>query len=251
MSQLAQFFEAQPVWAVFLLASLTALATGLGALPFLFLKRISDQTVAYSNAIAAGLMLGATFGLAVEGSQYGLVETLVGANLGVLFVLGTSRLLGGHDIDFGDVTGMDAKRMMLMVVVMTVHSVAEGVAVGASFAGGITLAAFITLAIAVHNVPEGLAITAVLRPRGVSVARSAGWSVFSSLPQPIMAVPAFLFVEYFRPALPYALGFAAGAMVLMVLDELLPEAYEEGKRPVVGLLVSLSLFAMILFQQLL
>ena len=163
----------------------------------------------------------------------------------------TSRLLEDHDLDFGAVTGMDARKMALMIIVMTVHSVAEGVAVGASFAGGITLAAFITIAIAVHNVPEGLAITAVLRPRGVSIPRSAAWSVFSSLPQPIMAVPAFLFVDAFRPALPYALGFAGGAMVLMVLDELLPEAYEEGRRPLVGMLVSVSLFGMILFQQML
>ncbi len=251
MSALAQFFDSHPVWAVAALASLTAVATGLGALPFLFLRRVSESTVAYSNAIAAGLMLGATFGLAVEGTTYGLVETLVGANLGILFVLATSRILDHHDIEFGALAGLDARRMVLMVIVMTVHSFAEGVAVGASFVGGLTLATFITVAIAVHNIPEGLAITAVLRPRGVSVPAAAGWSVFSSLPQPLMAVPAFLFVEAFQPALPYALGFAGGAMLLMVLNELLPEAYQEGHRPVVGLLVSSSLFAMILFQQLL
>ena len=110
------------------------------------------------------------------------------------------------------------------------------------------MATFVTIAIAVHNIPEGLAITAVMRPEGASISKAAGWSIFSSLPQPLMAVPAFLFVERFRPALPYAMGFAAGAMLLMVLLELLPEAYEEGRRPVVGLLVTLTLFAMILFQ---
>jgi zinc transporter ZupT len=118
-----------------------------------------------------------------------------------------------------------------------------------SFGGDGALGAVITLAIAVHNVPEGLAITAVLRPKGVSVVRCAGWSIFTSLPQPLMAVPAFLFVEAVRPALPYGIGFAAGAMVFMVLDELLPEAYEEGQRPAVALIVSLSLVAMMLFQQ--
>ena len=82
MTGLGAFFDAHPVWAVFLLASVTAVATGLGALPFLFLRRVSQETVAYANAIAAGLMLGATFGLAVEGTRLGLVETLVGANLG-------------------------------------------------------------------------------------------------------------------------------------------------------------------------
>jgi ZIP family zinc transporter len=139
--------------------------------------------------------------------------------------------------------------MMLIVVIMTIHSFAEGVAVGVSFGGAATLGLLITIAIAVHNIPEGLAISAVLRPRGVSVARCAAWSVFSSLPQPLMAVPAFLFVEAFRKALPYGIGFAAGAMVFMVLEELLPEAFDRARRPVVALQVSITLIAMVLFQQ--
>lgn len=227
----------------------TAAATGLGALPFLFLRTISPRAVAGANAVAAGLMLGASFGLVAEGSTYGEWQTIVGATLGVVFILATQRFIAGYDIEFEEVTGADARRMVLIVLVMTVHSFAEGVAVGVSFGGGATLAAVITIAIAVHNVPEGVAITAVLRPRGVSVPRCAGWSVFSSLPQPLMAVPAFLFVEAFRPALPYGIGFAAGAMVFMVLDELLPEAFEEGRRPTVALIVSLTLVAMVLFQQ--
>ncbi|MEZ4423880.1 MAG: ZIP family metal transporter [Gemmatimonadota bacterium] len=243
--------EAHPAVTVFLLALVTALATGLGALPFLFLRTISAQVVAYSNAVAAGLMLGASFGLLAEGSEYGAVQAVAGANLGVLFVLVFSRLLEGHDVEFGRVQGLGARKMLLIVAVMTVHSVSEGVAVGASFAGGAALATLITIAIAVHNIPEGLAISAVLRPQGQSVLACAGWSVFSSLPQPLMAVPAFLFVEAFRPALPYAMGFAGGAMVLMVLYELLPEAYEDGRRASIGLVVSVTLFAMILFQQLL
>ena len=112
-----------------------------------------------------------------------------------------------------------------------------------------TLATLITVAIAVHNIPEGLAISAVLRPRGVSVIGCAGWSIFSSLPQPLMAVPAYLFVDAFAPALPYGIGFAAGAMVLMVFVELLPEAYGQARRRTVALLVSVSLAAMILFQR--
>ena len=138
-----------------------------------------------------------------------------------------------------------------MVGVMTLHSFSEGVAVGVSFGGGQTLATLITVAIAVHNVPEGLAISAVMRPKGASILACAGWSIFSSLPQPLMAVPAFLFVDLFRPVLPYGLGFAAGAMVFMVFLELLPEAYAEARASTVGLAVSLSLGAMILFQRLL
>jgi zinc transporter ZupT len=152
-------------------------------------------------------------------------------------------------VEIEEVRGAGARRMVLIVVVMTVHSMAEGVAVGAAFGGGQELAILITAAIAVHNIPEGIAISAVLRPQGVSILKCAWWSFFSSIPQPLMAVPAFLFVDAFRPALPYALGFAAGAMIYMVLVELLPDAYEEARRPAVGLLVSSTLVAMIVLQQ--
>lgn len=236
---------------VFLYALATALATGLGALPFLFVRTLSQPFVAYSNAIAAGLMLGASFGLVSEGTGYGRGETLLGALLGVGFILATQRLMGDRDEEelvFEAARGEGARKMLLMLVVMTVHSFAEGVAVGVSFGGGLTLAAVITVAIAIHNIPEGVAITAVLRPQGVSIPRCAGWSIVSSLPQPLMAVPAFLFVESFRPALPYGLGFAAGAMVFMVLVELLPEAYEEGRRAPVATLATASAVGMVLFQ---
>ncbi len=236
---------------VFLYALATALATGLGAIPFIFVKEVSDRAIGISNAIAAGLMLGASLGLVLEGSDYGRWETLGGVFLGVVFILITQKLLGDHDDEemvFGAARGEGARRMLLMLIVMTVHSFSEGVAVGVSFGGGITLATLITVAIAVHNIPEGVAISAVMRPRGVSVLKCAGWSVFSSLPQPIMAVPAFLFVEVFRPALPWGLGFAAGSMVFMVLVELLPEAFEEARRGEVAALATLTTIGMILFQ---
>ena len=238
-----------PVLLVFLYGLATALATGLGAVPFLFVRTVSNTVVAYSNAIAAGLMLGASFGLVAQGSTYGALPTLMGSAVGVLFILITQRVLGEHDVAFGPARGPGARQMLLMIAVMTVHSFSEGVAVGVSFGGGARLALVITAAIAVHNIPEGLAISAVMRPRGTSVLGCAGWSIFSSLPQPLMAVPAFVFVETFRPALPYGIGFAAGAMVFMVLVELLPEAFGQAKRAPVALLVSLSLIGMVLFQQ--
>lgn len=241
-----------PDWVlVFVAASVTALATGLGALPFVFVKRVSPRIVAHAEALAAGLMLGASFGLLASGTEYGNARTLVGAVLGILFILWTERRLHAHPVDLSGAEEASSRRVVLVVLVMTVHSMAEGIAVGAGFGGGITLATVMTVAIAVHNVPEGIAISAVLRPRGVSISRCAGWSVFSSLPQPLLAVPAFVFVETFRPALPYAIGFAAGAMIFMVLLELLPEAFEEAPRAGVGLVTSLGLIGMILFQQLL
>lgn len=236
-------------WSVFLFALLTAVATGLGAVPFGFVRTLSPRVVAYANATAGGLMLGASFGLVSAGTERGGWQTIAGAFVGVVFILATQRILARYDIQFGKARGAGARQAALMVVVMTVHSFSEGVAVGVAFGGGAALALVITLAIAVHNIPEGLAISAVLRSRGSSLASCAAWSVVSSLPQPVMAVPAFLFVEEFQLALPYGLGFAAGAMVFMVLVELLPEAYERARKPSVALLVSATLVAMVLFQR--
>jgi zinc transporter ZupT len=85
-------------------------------------------------------------------------------------------------------------------------------------------------------------------PHGTSPLKAAGWSIFSSLPQPLMAIPAFLFVETFREYLPLGLGFAAGAMIWMVFADLLPGALEKCKPHTIGLWVTLAILAMSAFQ---
>lgn len=241
----------EPVVVVFWYALLTALATALGALPFAFIRRVSPRVVGLSNALAAGLMLGASFGLVVEGGRVNGGATLVGVLLGVLFMLVVQRVLGDHgdETEFLGARGAGARRMLLIIAVMTVHSFAEGAAVGVSFGGGASLATAITLAVAVHNIPEGLAISAVLRPQGASIAACAWWSFFSSIPQPLAAVPAYLFVQSFAATLPYGLGFAAGAMVFMVLVELLPEAYEQDNSRGIAAEATLAFVAMLLVQR--
>lgn len=234
---------------VFLAALLTALATGLGALPLLAMTDVPKRWVALSTAAAGGLMLAASHSLNAEGVALNPQTTMVG----ILFGLG-GILLGQHLVaEAPPIPALAAKRLdpskaLLVVGVMTVHSFAEGVGVGVSFGGTPELAAFITTAIAVHNVPEGLAISLLLVPAGMSVGRAAAWSVFSSLPQPLMAVPAFLAVELFRPVLPVGLGLAAGAMIWMVVAELLPDALKEAKGRDVGIAVTLAFTAMLAFQ---
>ena len=239
-------------YTVFWYALVTAAATGLGAIPFLFLRDMSRRWLGLSNALAAGLMGAASSTLIYEGIADSAPRVLLGVVLGLAFIAGTQRLLRARpDAQLGSLRGADATRGILIVAIMTLHSVTEGIAVGVSFGGGLALGLFITLAIAVHNIPEGLAISLVLVPRGEPVWRAAAWSVFSSLPQPILAVPAFLFVESFEPFLPVGLGFAAGAMLWMVFAEMIPEALEDAPRDAVALTVTLSLVAMIAFQALL
>lgn len=236
-------------YTVFWFALLTAAATGLGALPFFFFPRMSRTWLGLSNALAAGLMGAASAGLIYEGFELSVAGVLAGVLLGLVFIAWSHRALQARpELTLGRLQGADARKALLIVAIMTLHSLTEGVGVGVAFGGGQALGIFITTAIAVHNIPEGLAISLVLVPRGESVWRAAAWSIFSSLPQPLLAVPAFLFVEAFQPFLPVGLGFAAGAMIWMVFAELVPEALEDTSRDTVAFTVTISLVAMLAFQ---
>jgi ZIP family zinc transporter len=240
------------VWTVFIAATITAVFTGIGALPFFFVKNISGTFLGAASAAAAGLMLGASLGLIYEGFQMSGIRLVIGIVLGILLIVIARYFLEGHDPDFAELEGnADAMKILLIVGIMTVHSFAEGIGVGVSFGDGQNLGTLISSAIAIHNIPEGLAISLVLIPRGSSVWKAAGWSVFSSLPQPLMAVPAFLFVLAFKPFLPVGLGLAAGAMVWMVFSEMLPEAREEAPLSTVVSIVVLATLGMLAFQLLL
>ena len=210
---------------VFVAALLTAAATGLGALPFAFARFRGDRLLGVSNALAAGVMLGASASLLWEGAAESVARVALGAAAGAAAVALVHAVLGRVETpEVARLRGADARTALLIVVVMTAHSTAEGVGVGSAFGGGDELGLAITIAIAVHNIPEGVAISLVMVPRGSGVGRAAAWSVFTSVPQPLLAVPAFLFVEEFRALLPVGLGFAAGAMTWLVWRELLPAA---------------------------
>ncbi len=230
---------------VFAAALMTALATGLGALPLLAARARAGVWLGLGNSAAAGLMLAASVSLITEGMEISTASTLLGLILGLAAIMAAKRLLhGGPDLTISDVTGQDARKVLLIVGIMTAHSAAEGIGVGVSYGGGRELGDFITLAIALHNVPEGLAIALVMVPRGVSVPKAAAWAIFSSLPQPLLAVPAFLFVLTFAPVLPVGLGLAAGAMLWMIFAELMPEAAEGGDPGLTAGVVVLAFAAM-------
>lgn len=239
-----------PTFNVFIYALITAIATGLGAIPFFFFRKMTKKWLGISNAVAAGLMLAASFNLIYEGLDYDVWMVIGGVILGLLFILISQRILNSFDQDIriADLKQADAAKILLILGVMTLHSFTEGVSVGVSFSGSLDLGLFITTAIAIHNIPEGLAISLVMVPRGSSPLQAAGWSIFSSLPQPLMAVPAFIFVEIFREYLPMGLGFAAGAMIWMVFAELIPDANKESDPKTVASVITISVAAMIIFQ---
>ena len=240
------------VLAVGLAALVTALATGLGALPFVFVRNMSRRWLGVSNAIAAGFMLSASGALLIEGLIRGVARVIAGAAAGAVFIYVTHRVIAGReDLRLGRLEAADARKAILIIGVMTLHSLSEGVGVGVSYGGGAKLGVFITIAIAIHNIPEGLAISLVLVPRGASVLSAAGWSIFSSLPQPLVAPLAYVFVEQVRPFLPVGLGFAAGAMVWLVVTELIPDARGELELRPLSAWLGGSLVAMSVLQALL
>jgi ZIP family zinc transporter len=240
---------------VFLAGLATALATGLGAVPFFFFDDISSRWNVVLWGLASGIMVSASvFGLVQEGLVVvdgTLVDAAVaigpGLAAGVVLVVVGHGLLDRTEVDPKEYAEADFKKLVLILGILTVHSFPEGVAVGVSFADlglagipngetvallGLTLpvlALFMTVAISIHNVPEGVAVSIPLRSMGVSEWRMVWWAVFSSLPQPVGAVIAYYFVTLAREFLPFGFGFAAGAMIYLVATEFIPEALEDGR----------------------
>jgi ZIP family zinc transporter len=215
------------------------------------------------TAIAAGMMIAASYSLFVEGCTYSdphdtssissEIRAATGALLGLAFILITKKFLDKYeDLKVGGLGGADARKALLVFFVMTLHSFSEGVGIGVSFGGqhGGDLGVFISVSLAVHNIPEGLAIAVVLLPRGVSILTAALWAISTSLPQPLMAVPAYWFVSYFIPILPVGLGFAGGAMAWVAFFELLMEAIEDTDAVTTAIVSVASLITMSLLQNL-
>jgi len=148
--------------------------------------------------------------------------------------------------------GKIRRRGILIFIAMFIHSFPEGVAIGVGFAtGDFNFGLLIALAISVHNIPEGIAISLPLRAEGDSFFKCALLSVLSSVPQPLAAVPAALAVWLFEPLLAVGLGFAGGAMIYLVVLELIPEALEEGGRSLTAWGVMVGLAGMLLITSLL
>ncbi|CAI9103031.1 OLC1v1001446C1 [Oldenlandia corymbosa var. corymbosa] len=232
--------------AIFTLAM--AAATGLGAVPFFFVE-LDSQWSGICNGMAAGVMLAASFDLIQEGQDHGSGSWVVfGILAGGIFIRLCKKLLEHYgEVSMLDIKGADAAKVILVVGIMTLHSFGEGSGVGVSFAGskGISQGILVTLAIAVHNIPEGLAVSMVLVSRGVSPQKAFIWSVITSLPQPIVAVPSFMCADAFHKFLPFATGFAAGCMIWMVVAEVLPDGLKEAAPSHVATAATLSVVFMV------
>jgi ZIP family zinc transporter len=214
-----------------IIASLiTVLANGIGGLPFVFIKEFPDNIARMGWAVAGGLMLSASvFNLIMPGVDHGgYMPVAWGILVGVALMALTSKLLESRDYHFDGISENGARRIIMVLVTLFIHSFPEGLAIGVAYGSGEAgLGILIAIAITIHNIPEGLAVALPLRAEGVSGWKCVGWAIFSGVPQLIAAVPAYLAVTAFRPILPYAFGFAAGAMIFLVMSEMIPESQEK------------------------
>jgi ZIP family zinc transporter len=213
---------------VFWVALFTALATGLGALPVLFLRNTDPRWRGIAAATASGMMLSASvFALADEALSRGAaLEVIGGMMAGALFFSYTAKFIDQKGWTMEGLNQKSSRQTMLLLLTLFIHSIPEGAAIGVGYATGeMKFGWLLAVAIGVHNIPEGTAVSLPLRANGASIARCVWYSILTSVPQPIVAVPAFLLVSIFQPLLPASLGFAGGAMIFLVVSELLPEAF--------------------------
>jgi ZIP family zinc transporter len=221
-------------------STLAGLATGLGALPALFFKKVSDRILNTMLGGAAGVMLAATsFSLIVPGIEHGnqlwpgkgVYIVVFGMLFGAVCLdridnwLPHEHFFMGHE---GPASSL--KKIWLFIIAVTIHNFPEGLAVGVGFGSGdigdgIALAAGIGL----QNMPEGLAVALPLLGLGYSRWKAVGIATLTGLAEPVGGVLGVGAVTVFHPLLPMGLAFAAGAMLFVISDEIIPETHSKGK----------------------
>ena len=214
-------------------ASLVAgLATGIGALPILFTKKVSDRLLDVMLGFSAGVMLAATaFSLIVPAIDLSGPWIVV---LGVLLGAFVLHLIDRFVPHFHPALGPEGPSsrlagIWLFVIAITIHNFPEGLAVGVSFGSGeISAGLVIALAIGLQNMPEGLAVALPLLREGYSKRRGLWYATLTGLVEPLGGLLGVALVSIFQPILPWALAFAAGAMLFVISDEIIPESHRKG-----------------------
>jgi zinc transporter, ZIP family len=221
------------VAALALAGSATALATGLGAIPVFHLGERAERLRPFLWGTAIGLMgVASVVGLLLPAFQEDGEGSVIGGLVtGVVFLLASRRFLRGRDVHFGALRGAGVTRSLLVFGVLLVHSLPEGMAIGTAFASDTEgLALYVILAIGLQNIPEGTSVAIPMASAGFGRAQQFWAAVLTSVPQPVGAVTAYLAVEQVTGLLPFSFAFAAGAMLALVIVELVPQAFARGRR---------------------
>jgi ZIP family zinc transporter len=234
-----------PILAAFYATMFTWLVTAAGASLVFFFKTMNRAVLDGMLGFTGGVMVAASYwsllAPAIEMSEgEGFTKVIPAASgflMGALFLFALDKTLPHLHINFKETEGIKSpwQRTTLLVLAITLHNIPEGLAVGVLFGGvaaGIpeaSIAGAVTLAIGIgiQNFPEGIAVSMPLRRMGMSRRKSFMYGQSSAIVEPIAGVLGALAVTFFTPILPYALAFAAGAMIFVVVEEVIPETQQD------------------------
>jgi zinc transporter ZupT len=233
------------VGAVILYSSIAAASAALGILPLISQRLFALRWVGWANALAAGLMLGAAYTLTVAGLDRAVLAGAAGAFLGIGFIHVAHALSDTEDIELIDSAQSSTEHASKVFRRNALHAAPEGIAIGAAMAVNFTFGIFMALAMAVHNIPEGTALCEALRRRHQLLVGAAE-SVAANIPQVLLAVLTFAVVPTAPGLLPWALGFAAGTLVYLVMVDPLPEAYRQAGQTSIALVTSVAIGVVVL-----
>ena len=241
------FQNLHPIWQAFLATCFTWFLTAVGAGAVFFFKSINRKVLDGMLGFAAGVMVAASFwsllSPAIEMAEKmevpAWMPALLGFLLGGVFLWTVDKILPHLHMGFPmkEAEGIKTswQRSVLLVLAITLHNIPEGLAVGVAFgalyadlpAASLAGAVALALGIGIQNLPEGTAVSVPLRREGLSRAKSFWFGQLSAIVEPIAGVLGAAAVIYIQPILPYALSFAAGAMIFVVVEELIPESQHE------------------------
>ena len=243
MDLIFEFFSnIDPILGAFYATIFTWGVTAFGA-SFVFLfKSMNRAFLDGMLGFTGGVMVAASFwsllAPAIQmSSGEGFVKVMpvaIGFSLGAMFIFGLDKLMPHLHINFKESEGIRTpwRRTTLLALAITLHNIPEGLAIGVLFGGvaagipeaTITGAVVLALGIGIQNFPEGIAIAMPLRRLGLSKFKSFWYGQLSAIVEPIAALIGAIAVSFFTPILPYALAFAAGAMIFVVVEEVIPES---------------------------
>lgn len=214
------------------------LATGLGG-ALAIIRRPGKKSMGITLGFASGIMLGLSFlELLPEAQALGGVYTaIIGFTIGAAIMLLLDAGLPHIRFAVKEKSVFDIKLYktgLLIAIGIALHNLPEGIAMGASYAHAPSFGLMVAAVIALHNIPEGMIIAMPMRASGSSKWKSFKLALLSGLAEPFGAVLAFVLLDTFQAAVPFALAFAAGVMTFITLDELVPCAREQGHDHLTG-----------------
>jgi ZIP family zinc transporter len=226
-------------WSGVIASALAGFATTVGAIPGIFIKEMPHKWLDAMLGFAAGVMLAATsFSLVVPGIDYG---TEMFGEVGGVLVVCAGLLLGAIALNLCDKyiphehfqsgpegPSSSLRKVWLFVIAITIHNFPEGMAVGVGFGtGDVAAGTALAVGIGIQNIPEGLAVMLPLMREKYTVAKALLIASISGFVEPIGGAIGAGIVTISQPFLPWALAFAAGAMLFVISDEIIPETHED------------------------